>query len=83
MSNNSNNGRGNKNFLSENGNIVSHASEVAAISNTFYGSIAGYPVNCEDGLNDISPKNAISKHCMHDSVINIKLHMHGCSSNQF
>ena len=75
LSNNSNNGRGNKILLNENGKIVSDASEVAEIFNTFYGSIAGYPVNCEDGLNDISPKDAINKHCMHDSIINIKLHM--------
>ena len=75
LSNNSNNGSGNKILLNENGKIVSDASEVAEIFNTFYGSIAGYPVNCEDGLNDISPIDALNKHCMHDSVINIKLHM--------
>ena len=75
LSNDSNNGSGNKILLNGNGKIVSDASEVAEIFNTFYGSIAGYPVDCEDGLNDISPEDAINKHCMHDSVINMKLHM--------
>ena len=72
LSDNSNNRSGNNILLNENGKIVSDASEVAEIFNTFYGSIAGYPVNCDDGLNDISPTDAINKHCMHDSVINIK-----------
>ena len=72
---NSNSGSGNKILLNENGRIVSDASEVAEIFNAFYGSIAGYPVNCDDGLNDISLTDAIKKHCLHESVINIKLHM--------
>ena len=72
---NSNSGSGNKILLNENGRIVSDASEVAEIFNAFYGSIAGYPVNCDDGLNDISLTNAITKHCLHESFFNIKLHM--------
>ena len=50
LCNNSNNGSGNKILLIENGKIVSDASEVVEIFSIFYGSIAGYPVNCEDGL---------------------------------
>ena len=56
---NSNSGSGNKILLNEKGRIVSDASEVAEIFNAFYGSIAGYPVNCDDGLNDISLTDAI------------------------
>ena len=75
LSNNSNSGSGNKILLNENGRIVSDASEVAEIFNAFYGSIVNYPVNCDDGLKDFSLTDAIKKHCLHESVINIKLHM--------
>ena len=75
MGNNSNNGSGNKILLNENGKTFSDAPGVGEIFNTVYGSIAGYPVNCEDWLNDISPNDALNKHCMHDNVTNIKLHM--------
>ena len=75
MSNKSNSVGGNKILLNENGRTVTDASEVAEIFNAFYGSIAGYPVNCDDGLNDVNLTEVIRKHCQHESVINIQLHM--------
>ena len=61
--------------MNENGRIVTDASDVAEIFNAFYGSIAGYPVNCDDGLNDVNLTEVIRKHCQHESIINIQLHM--------
>ena len=75
MSNKSNSVGGNKILLNENGRIVTDASEVAEIFNAFYGSIAGYPVSCDDGLNDVNLTEVIRKHCQHKSIINIQLHM--------
>ena len=75
LSNKSNSVGGNKILLNENGRIVTDASEVAEIFNVFYGSIAGYPVNCYDGLNDVNLTEVIRKHCQHESIINIQLHM--------
>ena len=54
------------------------ASEVAEIFNTFYGSIADYPVGLYDGLNNtfcINLVDVMNKHCLHVSIVNIKSHM--------
>ena len=58
-----------------NGRIITDASEVAKTFDAFYGSIADYPVNCEDGLNDINLIHVTDKYCHHESIVNIQLHM--------
>ena len=75
LSNKSNSIGGNKISLNENGRIVTDASEIVEIFNIFYGSIAGYPVDYYDGLNDVNLTEVIRKHCQHESIINIQLHM--------
>ena len=61
---------GNKILLNENGRKVTDASEVAEIFNAFYGSIAVYPVNCDDGLNDVNLIE-VMQNC--ESVISIQV----------
>ena len=78
LGNKSTGGNGNKIILNENDRIVTNASEVAEIFNTFYGSIADYPVGLYDGLNNtfcINLVDVMNKHCLHVSIVNIKSHM--------
>ena len=81
LGNKSNGGSGNKIMLNENDRIVTDASEVAEIFNTFYGSIADYPDGLYDGLDNISLVDVINKHCLHESIVNIKSHMGARVSN--
>ena len=62
----------NKIILKENDKIVSDPPEVADIFNAFYGSIADYPADNYDGLDSISMKGVIDKHCNHPSITSIK-----------
>ena len=68
-------------MLNENDSIVTKASEFADIFNTFYGSIANYPVGLSDGLNNMSLVDVMNKHCLHDSSVDIKSDMDARVSN--
>ena len=72
LGNKSNGGSGNKIILNENDRIVTNASEVASIFNVFYGSIAEYPPDRYDGLDNTSLIDVLNKHCSHESIVNIK-----------
>ena len=58
---------------------VTNASEVAQMFNTLYGSIADYPVDLYDGLNNITLKDVMNKHSLHESIVeyisNISMHV--------
>ena len=75
LGNKSNGGSGNKIILNENDRIVTNASEVASIFNVFYGSIAEYPPDRYDGLDNTSLIDVLNKHCSHESIVNIKSRM--------
>ena len=75
LGNKSNGGSGNKTILNENDRIVTNASEVASIFNVFYGSIAEYPPDRYDGLDNTSLIDVLNKHCLHESIVNIKSRM--------
>ena len=62
-------------ILNENDRIVTNASEVADIFNVFYGSIAEYPPDRYDGLDNTSLIDGLNKHCSHASIVNIKSRM--------
>ena len=81
LGNKSNGGSGNKIILNENDRIVTNASEVAEIFNTFYGSIADYPDGLYDGLDNISLVDVMNKQCLHESIANINSHMGARVSN--
>ena len=81
LGNKSNGGSGNKIILNENDRIVTNASEVVGIFNTFYGSIADYPDGLYDGLDHISLVDVMTKHCLHERIVNIKSHMGARVSN--
>ena len=55
------------------------ALEVADIFNAFYGSIADYPADNYDGLDSISMKDVIDKHCNHP-VLLVSKHILGRKS---
>ena len=79
--NKSNGGSGNKIILNENDRIITNASEVVEIFNTFYGSIADYLDGLYDGLDNINLVDVMNKHCLHESIVNIKSHMGARVSN--
>ena len=81
LGNKSNGWSGNKIILNENDRIVTNASEVVRFFNTFYGSIADYPDGFYDGLDNISLVDVMNKHCLHESIVNIKSHMGARVSN--
>ena len=72
----------NKIILKENDKIVSDPPEVADIFNAFYGSIADYPADNYDGLDSISMKDVIDKHCNHPSITSIKTYT-GAQNSKF
>ena len=74
--NNSNGNSGSKIMLNESGIIVTDATEIADNLNAFYGSIASYPVDSDDGLDGLTDLNdVLNKRCSHDSIINIRSRM--------
>ena len=75
LGNKSNGGSGNKIISNENDRIVTNASEVASIFNVFSGSIAEYPPDRYDGLDNTSLIDVLNKHCSHESIVNIKSRM--------
>ena len=62
-------------MLRENKRNITNASEVAEIFNVFYSSISNYPVNLYDCLDYVNMSDAVAKHCVHESIVNIKSHM--------